>query len=153
MSHATQETNVTKKKGFLRKHLFDFLLLGLLVVGTGAGFLVREATASQKGTELTATLYLEGNLMAIPGEDGKNRNPISLSQIHDYQEIVIQGRKTTLTIGLKHNAIAVVSSRCPGQECVHVGWVSKPNHPIVCAHNGVFIEVVSSTPSDEIIIG
>ncbi|MDY5441306.1 MAG: NusG domain II-containing protein [Candidatus Enteromonas sp.] len=148
----TPEKETNKKKGFFRKHVFDFLLLGVLALGTAAGFVVREVSSGKEGDDLVAKVYLEGELMNIPDRYGNNRNPFDLRLVTSYEEIEIQGRKTSLVIGIDHNAIAVVSSLCPGQECVHVGWVSKPNHPIVCAHNGIYIEVLSSS-WDEVIIG
>lgn len=129
-------------KGFFFKHLWDFILLGSLLIGTTAIYVGRAISSKQENsTDIVATVLYEGNKMEIPGKDGKNMNPFSLANINEYQEIEIEGRHTTLVIGLKHNAIAIVSSGCPGQECVHEGWISKANHPIVCAHNGIYIEI------------
>ena len=143
-----------KKKNFFLRHLFDFVLLVVLSLGTASFFVVRAVQDSTSIPEpgLSATVLFEGKQMEIMGEDGKNRNPIDLNSVHAYEEIVIQGRRTTLTIGLKHNAIGVVHSGCPGQECVHVGWVEGPNQPIVCAYNGIYIDVKGSSSGD-IIIG
>lgn len=138
-----------KKKNFILKHLWDFILLGVLLVGTTTAYVARSVINNRsKDLDITATVLYEGNVMEIKDEHGKNKNPFILSSINEYQEIEIQGRHTTLTIGLKHNAIAVVHSGCPGQECVHEGWVDRPNHPIVCAHNGIYIEIESDNWSD-----
>ena len=143
-----------KKKNFFLRHLCDFVLLVVLSLGTASFFVVRAVQDSTSIPEsgLSATVLFEGKQTEIVGEDGKNRNPIDLNSVHAYEEIVIQGRRTTLTIGLKHNAIGVVHSGCPGQECVHVGWVESPNQPIVCAYNGIYIDVRGSSSGD-IIIG
>lgn len=148
------EQEEPKKKNFFLRHLFDFLLLVVLSLSTASFFIVRavQDASSVPASGLVANVLFEGKPMEILGEDGKNRNPIDLNSVLDYEEIEIEGRRTTLTIGVKHNAIAVVHSGCPGQECVHVGWVEGPNQPIVCAHNGIYIEVKGSSSGD-IIIG
>ncbi|MCQ2771802.1 MAG: NusG domain II-containing protein [Bacilli bacterium] len=134
------------------KHLWDFLLLGVLLVGTASIYVGRTLINNKNANQdVIATVLYEGNVMEIIDEDGKKLNPFDLGKVTDYKEIEIQGRHTTLTIGLKHNSIAVVKSGCPGQECVHEKWVSKANHPIVCAHNGIYIEIKTDNWSDVII--
>ena len=138
-----------KKNKFILKHLWDFILLGVLLVGTASAYIAR-AVANNRSLDqdIVATVLYEGNTMEILDEHGKNRNPFILSSVSEYEEIEIQGRHTNLIIGIKHNAIAVIYSGCPGQECVHEGWVDRPNHPIVCAHNGIYIEIESDNWSD-----
>lgn len=124
-------------------HLFDFLLIGVLAIGTGTAFGLQIARANEPMVgDLTATITFEGNLLEIDDGHGKNRNPFDLGKVVEYEEIEIQGRHSKMTIGIDHNAIAVVSSGCPGQECVHQGWAKNPNRPIICAHNGIFIDIV-----------
>jgi len=138
-----------RKKNFFLKHLWDFVLLGTLLIGTASVYIGRAIVNSKDSNkDIVATVLFEGNKMEILDSAGKNRNPINLADINEYEEIEIQGRHTTLTIALKHNSICVKESGCPGQECVHEGWVSKANHPIVCAHNGIYIEVETSSWSD-----
>lgn len=134
-----------KKKNFFFKHLWDFVLLGTLLIGTASVYIGR-AIINKKdiNQDLVATVLFEGNKMEITDSLGKNRNPFNLGDVSEYEEIEITGRHTTLTIAIKHNSICVKESGCPGQECVHEGWVSKANHPIVCAHNRIYIEIESS---------
>lgn len=138
-----QERKRDGKKGFFLRHLFDFLLIGTLAVGTGTALGLQIAWANEPVLgDLTATITFEGNLLNIDDGKGGNRNPFVLGNVTQYEEIKIRGRYTEMTIGIDHNAIAVLASGCPGQECVRQGWAKGPNHPIVCAHNGIFIEIV-----------
>ena len=148
------EKEEPKKKNFFLRHLFDFLLLATLTLGTASFFVVRavQDASSIPSSGLVANILFEGKPMEILGENGENRNPIDLNSVLEYEEIEIEGRRTMLTIGVRHNAIAVVHSGCPGQECVHVEWVEGPNQPIVCAYNGIYIDVKGSSSGD-IVIG
>lgn len=152
MEERKQETTQKRgKKNFFLTHLFDFLLLGILAIGTGIGLGVQiHQQNTSSSSSLVATVLYEGKPMEIPDAQGKNRNPFDLSKIISYEEIEIRGAKTTLTIGIDHNAIEVVHSGCPGQECVHVGKVTTPNRPIVCAHNGIYIDIQGG--DDDVII-
>ena len=138
-----------KKKNFFSKHLWDFILLGVLLIGTSSAYIVRAISKGNTTNEsVSATVLYEGKRMEILDSNGKDRNPFNLGEVKDYEEIEINGRHTTLVIGIKHNAICVVKSGCPGQECVHEKWVSDANHPIICAHNGIYIEVSTSNWGD-----
>lgn len=141
-----------KAKKFLLKHIWDFALLFALVLGTASTFVAR-SIGNQKEEEnaLIATVYLDKQKMEINDEHGVNVNPFVLSTIHEEKHYVIAGKKNNLTIAVKNNSICVIEAECPGQECVHEGWVSHPNHPIICAHNGVFIEITSQNWEDVII--
>ena len=45
-------------------------------------------------------------------------------------------------------AIAVLESNCPHQDCVHMGYVSETNHPIICAYNQVYIVIEGDSNYD-----
>ncbi len=138
-----------KKKNFFLKHLWDFILLGVLLIGTSAFYIARAISkGSATNEDISATILYEGKAIEILDSRGKNRNPLNLEEIENYEEIEINGKHTTLIIGVKHNAICVVKSGCPGQECVHEGWISEANHPIICAHNEIYIEVSTSDWGD-----
>lgn len=129
-----------KKKGFLRTHLWDFLLLIGLASGT-AGFYAYELTKNQNPSE-------NENLIAEIRIGNSLQKSIQLSNIHEYSTETIEGKHGVLTLGLKHNAIAVIASNCPSQECVREGWVTRAGQPIVCAYNAVLISVVSTSWSE-----
>lgn len=62
----------------------------------------------------------------------------SLSEEGEYYTLQINA-EDYLKIHAKHNAIAVKESSCPGQNCVHQGYISSSNDIIVCAHFNVYI--------------
>ena len=126
-----------KKKGFLRRHLWDFLLL-ITLASITTGFYVYELNKSRNSSEnesFVAEIRVGNSL----------QKSINLSNIHEYSTEKIEGKHGVLTLGLKRNAIAVIESNCPLQECVHEGWITRSGEPIVCAYNAVLINVVSSS--------
>ena len=48
----------------------------------------------------------------------------------------------------KNGGVAVIHADCPHQDCVHMGYVYETNHPIICAHNGVYIIIVGEVYND-----
>lgn len=71
---------------------------------------------------------------------------LDLAKETSERTFVIEGTHTSLTIGVKKNAIAILQSGCPNQYCVEEGYVSDPHRSIICAYNDVyiFLEGVSS---------
>lgn len=129
-----------KEKPFFLKHLFDFIVLLFLVALTSSFYIIRAVQSANANPNdiLTAVVTFESKEIAR----------YNLTEITEYREEVIHGKYTDMTIGLKHNAICVDESGCPGQECVHEGWVSEVNHPIICAYNLIYIEIIGSSWGD-----
>ena len=77
-----------------------------------------------------------------------------LSALDDQGEYytVELGEEGSLEIHAKKNAIAVLSSSCPGQDCVHQGYISHANEVIVCAPLGVYITLTGAA-SNEVEVG
>jgi hypothetical protein len=127
-----------KKKNWFLRHIYDFILLFVLLVGTGSAYIVQIVRANASSDDpLEAVLYV----------DKKETERWALYDVTGTQEVVIQGTETEMTIEMKKNAIRVKESGCPYQVCVHEGWVSEAGHPIVCTYNRVIIEVNGSDPS------
>ena len=74
---------------------------------------------------------------------------LDLSQEQDVEVQVTDGK---LQIRVKNGKIAVVSSPCPSQYCVHQGEKNKAGDSIVCAHEGVTVYLVSEGETEEITI-
>ena len=64
------------------------------------------------------------------------------------KEFEIKGSKGTVKVVLKNHSIGVVESNCPHQDCVHVGFVSETNRPIICAYNEVYIVIEGDSTYD-----
>ena len=60
----------------------------------------------------------------------------------------IEGTKGTLVLHVHNKSIAVISSNCPHQDCVRMGYVKDSSHPIVCAYNEVVIVIEGSSKAD-----
>lgn len=66
------------------------------------------------------------------------------------REITVDGLHEDLKVGVKHNAIRVIYSSCPHQDCVKIGTVSISNKPIVCLYNKVYIVLISNSDGNDI---
>lgn len=53
------------------------------------------------------------------------------------------------TVTVKEGEIAVTSSNCPGEDCVHSGWKGTSGQSIVCMPNLLEIRIVPSGGSGE----
>lgn len=51
---------------------------------------------------------------------------------------------------VKDGAIAFAQSDCPGQECVHAGWLSSPGSSMACLPNKVSVTLTGESEVDVI---
>lgn len=132
-----------KRKGFWRKHLWDFVLLFSLLLGTGAFFAVdaikRRETSSER---LYADIYISSSLY----------RSIDLATASD-EKFIVTGEHGNMVIEIKEGAISVKESSCPGKECVNEGWVKEAGHPILCAYNHVLISLRDAKINESVEIG
>ncbi len=56
----------------------------------------------------------------------------------------------TVKIAIKERKIAVISSPCPSQYCVHMGFRDKVGDTIVCAHCGVSVSLYGDAIRSEV---
>ena len=88
-------------------------------------------------------------------------NP-SLAVVRIYQEgklireLPLSGDSVFAVEGPYHNTVtiregkaAITESDCPGEDCVHSGWISRPGRSIVCLPNRVEIRVEAAAASDD----
>lgn len=52
---------------------------------------------------------------------------------------------------VKDGAIAFVESDCPGQECVHAGWLRKPGSSMACLPNKISVTLTGKSEVDVIV--
>ena len=72
----------------------------------------------------------------------------TVEALKEERDYVIQGLHGEVHIHTKDGAIAVIESNCPHQDCVHTGYVSETNRPIICAYNGVYIVIEGTSDID-----
>ena len=49
--------------------------------------------------------------------------------------------------------VAIVSSDCPGQDCVHSGAISATGRSLVCLPNGVEVRIVGASGDVDFVVG
>lgn len=111
-----------------------FLIFALLLVTAVALIVIASRTSKDK---LIATITVENNVVEV----------VDLSKSKD-QDFIIDGTKGKLHVHTHDGAIAVIESNCPHQDCVHMGYVSETNRPIICVYNAVCILIEGATPND-----
>lgn len=106
----------------------------------------------QKGDALAIltvlVLILLSAVLFFPGAD----DPVSSAEVY------LEGKKVrtldlsvdgmfpvsgeyTNVISVKDGKIAIVESDCPGEDCVHTGWISSAGKTIVCLPNRLEIRL------------
>jgi hypothetical protein len=126
-------------KHFFKVHTWDLVAVLAVLVGSGAALIYY---AVPKATNVTATIYKEKAIVKV----------IDLSSVTTAYTFDMDGKFTPMTIGVKHNAIAVLKSGCPNQYCVHLNYVSNVTQPIICSYNQVVISLSANAPVTSIII-
>lgn len=81
-----------------------------------------------------AAVYLDGELVDTLPLD----NDTEITYAGDYHN----------TVTVRGGKVAVTASDCPGEDCVHSGWVDTPARSIVCLPNRLEIRVTA--PSDDV---
>lgn len=82
-----------------------------------------------------------------------NNEVVETIDLNDKSErdYYIEGLHGTVHIHTRDGAIAVVESNCPHQDCVHMGYISETNRPIICAYNAVYIVILGEGDTDVVI--
>ena len=100
---------------------------------------------------LVLTLFLPGKdaqgAYAQVYQDGKLLKTVPLNQ---NQEFTITGEYTNL-IAVKDGKISVTASDCPGEDCVHCGWLDSSGRSIVCLPNGLEVRVIADGDVDFVV--
>ena len=91
---------------------------------------------------LVARIYVQDTVVEV----------VDLSETGD-MDYFVHGLKGELHIHKHDGSIAVVESNCPHQDCVRMGYVSKSNHPIICAYNATYIVIEGGTVNNDVEIG
>lgn len=103
-------------------------------------FLLRPGGAQR----LTATVYLDGTAVRT----------IDLAALDAPLEFSPEGCPYPLTIRAEPGRIRVAESACPGEDCVHTGWVSRAGGQIICLPNRVVVSLSGgSAPEVDAVAG
>ena len=86
------------------------------------------------GNFLTATVVLNNEVIA----------QYPLSSLSEPVTLYLEELDYPLTIQAERGRIRISESSCPGEDCVHTGWVSVSGGQIVCLPNRRIISVTGS---------
>lgn len=114
------------------------LIVSLLLVAIIALVIV---LTTRKKDNLIAKVYVQDVIVET----------IDLSKKED-KDYVVQGLHGEVTLHTHDGAICVKESNCPHQDCVHMGYISETNRPIICAYNAVYI-VIEGQAQDDVVVG
>ena len=115
----------------------DVLAIMLVVLLAAGVFLAFLPGRSQEAAQ--AEIYLNGERIET----------LLLSQD---RELTINDQYSN-TITVADGRIAITASDCPGEDCVHSGWISSSGRSIVCLPNGLEIRVVAQTGDVDFVVG
>lgn len=123
----------TLRLSFRKGDWTAILLVVLLTAATALAFFPRCASSENAAVEV----YQDGTL--IGSYPLKQDAVISVTGAYE-NTVTIQGGKAAIT-----------ASNCPGEDCLHSGWISSPGKSIVCLPNRVEIRIVGSSDVDFVV--
>lgn len=88
---------------------------------------------------LKAEIYLDGRL-------------VKTVSLREEQSFVLEGDWRN-TVSVKDGRICVSHSDCPGEDCVHSGWIGSPGRSIVCLPNRMEIRIPGDRGDVDLIVG
>ena len=114
----------------------DFIVIVFVVsLAIFIGILFGKNTNSEEAD--VVAIYKEGEkIQELPLD--KNRE-IIVSNIYTNRIVIEEGK------------VSITESDCPGEDCVHSGWISRSGRSIVCLPNRVEIRIEGETEVDFII--
>lgn len=125
-----------KKQRALRPRLGD-LFCALLVLLCAGGLLLGLTLRAVEPDRLSVQVYRQGDLLyTLPLEK-------------DGQWTVEGEYKNVITI--QDGKVAVTASDCPGEDCVHMGWVSQAGRGIVCLPNRLELRLTGGADVDAVV--
>ena len=105
------------------------------------------------GTSNLDESFITGESKPVSKEKGNKvviyQNGEKVQELPLYQETAfsIKNRYTNKIV-VKGNKAAIVESDCPGEDCVHSGWISGKGRSLVCLPNRVEIRIEGEADSE-----
>ena len=125
------------KKNTLRN---DLILIGSLLLVAVIALVV--VLTTRKKDNLVAKVSVQSEIVLT----------IDLEKVND-EHYYVDGLHDKVHIHVKDKSIAVVESGCPHQDCVHMGYVSETNRPIICTYNAICIVIEGASSTNDVNIG
>ena len=115
------------------------ILCMVLVVLLAAALSAWLAVQAMAGEEVTVQIYQDGTLV----QECSLEKEQTFSVTGDY----------TNTISIQNGHVAIISSDCPGGDCVHSGWAGEAGRAIVCLPNRTEVRLVGVTGGVDMVVG
>ncbi len=122
----------TARLSFRRGDLVSVGLIMILIVLCAALFFPR---GENTGNEVQ--VYLDGKLTHT-------------YPLHEDRTITLTSAYTN-EIEIKDASVRILKSDCPGQDCVHTGWISSAGRSIVCLPNCAEIRITGQPDVDFVV--
>ena len=113
----------------------DLILIGSLLLVTVVALVVVICTRVK--TNLVARVYVQNKVVEVIGLTKNEEKTYKIKGLNGY-----------VYVHTKKGAVKVSKSNCPHQDCVHMGYVTTTNRPIICAYNAVSVIIEGSTTID-----
>ena len=123
------------KLSFQKGDILAVLLVILLAVCTGAAFLPDKEHKSAA----VAEIYQDQKL-------------IKELPLHTDAVVEIDGDYHNV-IEIRNGKVAVTASDCPGEDCVHSGWIGLVGRSIICLPNRVEIRITGTEAEVDFVVG
>ena len=120
-----------------KKHWVEILVFSLVLIATVIAVVL--VSNRPKETAKFANVSYKGEI-------------VYHLDLNQEQNVEVQTEGGKLQIRVKNGKIAVISSPCPSQYCVHQGEKNQVGDSIVCPHEGVTVYLVSEGETEEITI-
>ena len=120
---------------FQRGDWIAIALVAILAAGTAAAFLL-PASGSESAL---LQVYQDGSMI----------KELPLDADTDFE---VHGEYTNY-VSISGGRAAIVNSDCPGQDCMHSGWISNAGRSIVCLPNRVELRIVGLESEVDFTVG
>ncbi len=108
---------------------------------------------------LVVALALMVALLFLPGSGSKQGTMVQIYQNGVLTEELPLSQDRTLELSgdyhcivtVKDGKVAITDSDCPGEDCVHTGWIESPGRSIVCIPNRVEVRVTGGSDVDFVV--
>lgn len=120
----------------LRFQKGDFIAI-ILVLAIAAAVGLSFMPRGEEGQQTIIQIYQDGQLV----------QELSL----DTDRTMELTGEYTNTVEVRDGKVAIIASDCPGEDCVHSGWISRIGRSIVCLPNRVEIRIIGEAEVDFIV--
>lgn len=110
---------------------WDGIIALLVVLAAGTLFFLLRP---QEGNFLTAAVVLDGEQIA----------EYQLSALTQPELLTLETVPYPITLEFAPGGVRILESACPGQDCVHAGWLRHSGGRIICLPNRLVISLTAS---------